>query len=389
VAPEFPPAGADPIAAAQQFARLPRADQEGAGQQNYLSVVLTMLVCQGRVLLLDQPETGLHPTQARQLGSWIAQNAARLGCQVFLATHSEALLGGLFEQNADVTILRLTRSGDSTTFTPIPPEIGNALVRSPVLAMQQAVDCLYCDGVIVVPQAEDCVVYETVARRFVGARGLRFLNAFGQRNLASLANLVRKAGIPVCVVADLESLQTEAGFAELVKAVTGDPPPPPWLATRERLAKHVEGLFDARELSAATHEVESFLDQMRKGGPGDTATPSPPPRAAARDKWLRLQREQLGSVPQELRVWVEELLDDLKHKGLFLSPKGGFQAWLPSDAPPGDREVAFAKAVQALHRGECPADLRAFVTEFVTFLRVLTQPRRPGRLRPGSDVGPT
>ena len=283
-AAEVPEPGDDPVVAVRRFAQLRRADEEGAGQQCWLAVALTLLLGQGRIILLDQPETGLHPHQAEQLGHWIARNAPRLGCQVFLATHSSALLRGLLQVPSEVTILRLTRNRDTTTFQAVPSDVGSALARFPMLAAQQALDYLFSDGVILVPSAEDRVIYEAVAERAVGAGNVRFLQAFGDRNLAALARTFRKAALPTCVVADLECLQSETGFSELVKAVTGNPAPAPWLATRERLARHVDGMLDAEQLSATAQEVESFLDQLKKGEP---AEPAAQPLGSATRRWTR------------------------------------------------------------------------------------------------------
>jgi hypothetical protein len=174
--------------------------------------------------------------------------------------------------------------------------------------------------------------------------------------------------------------QTESGFVDLITAVSGQEPAKPWLATRERLAKHVEGMFDERELSSSAHEVESFLEQFKKGETsGATASIS---QGDARQKWERLQRDELSSVPRELRVWVEEMLEELKQLGLFVSPKGGFAGWLPSDPPTADREVAFAKSLQQLHRGECPPDLKAFVTDVLAHVQARALPSRAARTRP-------
>jgi hypothetical protein len=381
LASAFPDAGEDAILAVRQYAALERADQQGAGVQGFLAVVLTMLLCQGRVILLDQPAAGLHPETARRLGLWIGQNAARLNCQVILNTHSASLLDGLLDSATDVTILRLTRSDDTTSVQAVPSDVCGLLSRHPLLAAQRALDCLFCEGVVLVPLADDRVVYETVAQRFVGqAAGIQFLQTYGGRHLGALAKVLRSAGIPACVVADLEVMHSDASFADLVTAVSGSPPPDAWQATRERLAKHVGGLLDERELSASTNEVESFLEQMKKGDAATDSAAVARGRTSPREKWARLQRGQLSGVPPELRVWVEELLDDLKHKGVFISPKGGFPGWLPTEA--ADRETAFAKAVQTLHRGECPADLRAFVAELLAHLRAVAAPRRAARTRP-------
>jgi hypothetical protein len=86
-------------------------------------------------------------------------------------------------------------------------------------------------------------------------------------NLAFAARRLREAQLPVGVVAGLSVVRDEAAFVELVRAMGQSEPPSPWLATRDRLASHVDGTLDERELSAAASEVESFLDKLKQGGP--------------------------------------------------------------------------------------------------------------------------
>lgn len=380
LASQFPQPSCDPIEAVRQFEGLPRADEQGDGCRNYLAIVLTFLLGQGRIVLLDQPELFLYPQQARQLGCWISDNAPRLGCQVFLATHSVQLLRGLLDGSADVTILRLTRTGNATAIRVVPAEIAAALARLPQLASQQALDCLFREGAVVAPEADDSLVYETAAARLLDIGSVRFLHAHGGKQLGPLARILRQASIPTCVVAGLDVLRTEAEFSELVQAVTGEPLPASFLATRERLAKYVEGLYDERALSASAHEVERFLEQFKRGTLPDAVRPrSAPPRDPAQ-QWSRLQRDQLADLPTELRVWVEELLEELKRKGIFLSPKGHSRVWFPA----ADQESWFAKAMQALQRGDCPPDLRAFVADILAHLRACAMPARAARARPGT-----
>ncbi|MFV1965825.1 MAG: AAA family ATPase [Pirellulaceae bacterium] len=383
VGSEFPELSDDPIEAVRQYAGLRRADQEGDGCRSYLAVILGMLLGQGRIILLDQPDAYLHPEQARCLGRWISQNAARLGCQVFVSTHGSALLNGLLEGETDMIILRLQRTATAISAHAVPADVSNALAHSPLLAYQNTIECLLRDGVIVVPETEDRVIYETVAKRILEAPNLSFVHTHGSRNLGVVTSILRRAGIPTCVVTQLDALRTEAGFCELVQAATGQDPPSPWLATRERLARHVEGMFNQRELSAGAHEVESFLEEFKTGNRKNGLGTQPTPLAVdSNSKWARLQRKHLSSLPHEVRVWVEELLDDLKQKGIFVSPKGGFQGWIPVDVAGNDKEIWLAKAVQSLHRGECPADLRAFVSDIVAHARALTLPTRAARARP-------
>jgi hypothetical protein len=368
VSPTIPPLTGNPVHDVHLYRALPRLDEQGDGWKSCAAVVLAFLTCPGRIVLIDQPEAHLHPRQAWQLGAWIAEQAPRLGAQVFVATRDTSFLSGLFSGATDVSIFRMSRVEQTTRVELIPPDVGKALALFPLFAAQNALRCLFDEGVVLAPEESDRVIYQTVAERFLRVRNVAFLHAHGARNLALIARLLRRAHLPTCVIAELDVFQGEQTLVELVKALSQADPPAPWLATRDRLISHVEGWFDEDELSSSASEVESFLDELKKGGASGTGIQTT--RAgqhSSASKWDRLRRERLGVFPPELRVWVEELLEDLKRIGLLVSPKGQLQGWM--DPGVDQRESWFNRAVQALDRGECPADLRGFVAEAAAFVR--------------------
>ena len=93
--------------------------------------------------------------------------------------------------------------------------------------------------------------------------------------------------------------------------------------------------------------------------------------------WHRLRQERLDWLPRELRIWVEELLEDLKRQGIFVSPKGKLEAWI--DTGTQDRRIWMNQAMQSLHEGKCPAELQAFVTDLLAHLNSASSPARSTR----------
>lgn len=374
----FPAETDDPIANVRQYEPLRMLHKEGDAYQSVAGILLTILVGQGRVVLLDHPESFLHPEQARRLGCWIAQHAADYACQVFLTTSSESFLDGLTEAHTVPTILRTSRRENTTQLHAVPPDPTKAIARFPLFSTQGALGALSCEGVVVAPEDRDRVIYQTVARRFSDAQNLRFLQAIGAKNLPFVAGAFRQAGVPVCVIAELDVFRTEKDFTELVKAVTGDAPPQSWLATRDRLANHVDGAFDDQALSRSAHEVESFLAKIEKADIPVNPDVAASSAATSARNWEKLRQERLEWLPREVRIWVEELIEDLKRKGIFVSPRGHLQAWLELDVK--DPTVWLNNAMQSLHVGRCPSELQAFVGDVVSYLRASAAPARPTRL---------
>lgn len=193
---------------------------------------------------------------------------------MFVSTRDVALLQGLAEGTPGLTVLRSERKEDITSFHSIPSDATRALARFPIFATQQSLRLLFCDGAVVTADSDDRMIYETVACRLPSANNIGFVHAAGARNVGLVTKVLRQCGLPTCSVVELETLQSEKELSDLIQAASGSPPPQPWLATRDRLAKHVEGWFDEEAISATANEVESFLDQIKGGTGPTTATPA-------------------------------------------------------------------------------------------------------------------
>ncbi len=178
---------------------------------------------------------------------------------------------------------------------------------------------------------------------------------------------------------ELDIFQDGDTFCELVEAVTGGPPPKPWLATRERLASHLEGWYDQEKLAKNTDQLESFLDQLKDGIDTEVAAKLQTERDERFTKWQHFKRERLGSLPQDLRIWVEELIDELKRQGIFVSTSGCLQQWLAGNASVSEQVNWFTNAIEMVDQGKCPADLRAFVADLVAFANASSVPRAARR----------
>lgn len=382
VSASFPPALADPIQNVRQYSQIRNLADEGDAYQSVAAVLMATLLGRGRVLLFDQPSAFLQPEQARRLGRWLARRAALLSCQIFVATRDADLLQGLFDGESNVTVLRVSRRENLTRLQAVPQEQANALANTPLLACQEGLRLLMRDGVIVTPNETSRIFYQTVTSRCTDAENVGFVQSIDARNMGFVTGTLRQCGLPVCAVTELESLASEQAFAELVAAATGSPAPQPWMATRERLARHVESWMDRQGSASRNADVESFLDQVKSGGTTGSEMNLISPANALRG-WEKVRRERLEWIPRELRAWVEEMLEDLKRKGVFVSPKGRLQNWIDVGGDGNDRGAWLTRALRSLEQGQCPAELRAFATEMVSFLKAAHTPARATR-RSGS-----
>ena len=364
LASEFPEADGDPVAKARQYEALERLDDQSDGFHEVASIVLGMLMSEGRMLLLDDPASHVSPAVATKLGKWIASHAERLHTQVIVATHNEAFLSGLVAGCNDVTLVPLVRQSTQTRVRSITPEAVGPLARSPFLADSEVVRCFFRQHVVVTQSDEDRAIYQMVAERLHNEATVAFVHAHGQSNVAPVTQLLKAADLPVASIVDMDIFANEQAFTELVTSVTGDPPLATWLSTRDKIAKSISS-SSKQAIREDAKDVEAFLGKIQKGQ-GDLAKESRLPARQPEAAWQAIRAQGLDALKEELRPWAEQLLDELQQKGIFVVPKGQLQGWIDFGGRQS-REDWFFNAVHEMEIEECPGDLQVFVSQAIDY----------------------
>lgn len=122
----YPPLGGDTVLALQTPTTAVRVDDLGDGVRSAILLALLVLGLQPSILLLEEPETHMHPAGLRSLTSFLTRLAGERGFQVIASTHSPDFihiatkLAGEHRVGLKVLFIERTEDGtlESRTFTP-------------------------------------------------------------------------------------------------------------------------------------------------------------------------------------------------------------------------------------------------------------------------------
>lgn len=90
----------------------------GTGLKHFLDVLVKTTLSGARIILLDEPELGLHPDLQRKFFSYLHELTIKKGVQIFIGTHSQVALN-----YADIiNFYRVTNSKGSRELLPVPEE---------------------------------------------------------------------------------------------------------------------------------------------------------------------------------------------------------------------------------------------------------------------------
>jgi hypothetical protein len=350
--------------------------EQGDGYQSFTGIVLAVLTFPDRPLLLDEPEAFLHPQQARVLGRWLAERSRTRNAQIVVATHSADFLWGVMSGNTGADVLRLRREGNDTRFVHVPGTTIKQLTLSPLLSSQPVLDSLFHQGVVICEGDPDRALYQAVAHKELAGEGgedVLFIHTNGKDAADMPVELLRTAGVPVCIIADIDVLNSRDTFAKIVRSLTGKEISAELEQRRSTIGALVESMPEDHFLSALMKAVEEWLKTPQL----DARTARRRLLGAAKSvssKWDGVKKKGVLYFDDAGQELVRRLLLELAGIGLFVVPCGELERWIDG-APKGKGWNRLA--LELIQNGACPPNLRDFVGDVVRYLSGSGKPMTP------------
>lgn len=334
---------------ADRLAALPLLEAQSDGIRAFSGLLLTLITVKHPVLMLDEPETFLHPPQARLLGEYLGR--LRGEGQLFIATHSLDILLGLLQQaTARVMVVRLSRRDERTTALTVDADAVRSLWRDPLLRFSRALDGLFHEGVVICEGDTDSQFYSAVSYHLAAETAtpaspqadsalpefsanpfdLMFAYAGGKQRIKMIARALSAVSVPVRCVVDFDILNDRTNLETLVRSLGFD-----YGDDLERLRTIVDAGIRGREALPKIGSIRRIAEDLLSR-PNDElidrrtvseieAALQPPAG------WAAAKKKGLAEVPPgEATVAAGQLLDELKSRGIYVVPTGAVESWVKS-----------------------------------------------------------
>lgn len=276
--------------------------EEGDGLRSFVSVLLSLMGRRKPVFLLDEPEAFLHPPYARRMGEILGKNFIENESlnNVFISTHSSFLLQGLISScSEELTIVRLNRDGDMRCAKVLSnKEILRLIDRSDFSA--EYLDALFSSEAVLVEGPRDAAVYRKLIAKFDANYSGLFVSVNGKAGFENTKKFYDSAGIKCKVIADFDLLDNSDIFKRLSNL---------FITNRDKRNK----------IREVRNSLESIYREL-EGCPG-----------GQRDKMPEIVKRHYKSqvyesLPDDLRVNVEEMLRLLAREGLVVLSSGELES---------------------------------------------------------------
>ena len=195
---------------------------QGDGIKSFTGVLLYLMLDHYCTYIIDEPESFLHPPQARIMGQIIGKTLTD-DQQAFIATHSEDIIKGLIESCSDrVKIVRITRVDDTNSFSILGNESISEMWNDPLLKYSNIMSSLFHKSVVLCESDSDCKMYSIIDNHIKQSDGkyseTLFIHCGGKHRMAKIATALRLLKVDVRLIPDIDVMNDENVFKAIVEA---------------------------------------------------------------------------------------------------------------------------------------------------------------------------
>jgi len=196
-----------------------QVDTQGDGIKSFTGILLYLMLDYYCTYLIDEPESFLHPPQAKIMGQIIGETL-KSNQQAFISTHSEEFIKGLLDVCEDrLKIVRITRSGDTNSFSILDNQKIKSVFGDPLLKYSNIMSSLFHKTVVLCESDSDCKFYSVIENHLKQTAGkyseTLFIHCGGKQRVARIASALRALNVDVRLILDIDVLNDE----NVIKAI--------------------------------------------------------------------------------------------------------------------------------------------------------------------------
>ena len=201
---------------AEILAGYKQVQNQGDGVKSFTGILLSLMLNYYCTYLIDEPESFLHPPQAKIMGQIIGTTLSDKQ-QAFISTHSEDVIKGLLEVCPDrLKIVRITRQDDTNDFSILDNEKVKEVFGDPLLKYSNIMSSLFHKTVVLCESDSDCKLYSVIDSHIKQEDGkyseTLFLHCGGKHRMARTAAGLLALNIDVRLIPDIDVMNNENTF---------------------------------------------------------------------------------------------------------------------------------------------------------------------------------
>jgi predicted ATPase len=334
-------------------------EDQGDGFRSFVGIILSILLSKDKIILIDEPEAFLHPTQVRVLGNWIGNYLSKTSNQIIITTHSSHLLGSVLN-NSEVKVLRLDREDNTTHFNQIASGTVNKISKNPLLSNFSILESLFYRGVILCEGDTDRIFYRSLINKVRdNNEEILFINTNGVGVMKKIIPLIKESNVPFKLILDFDLMLNNDELKSIVHLITDQSSE--IISDFKNLLRNIYGkseeelkmetLSKMKDLVSGpeTHELTIF--QLKK------AIES----ISKMSKYSDIKRNGINAFDSNNKELIDGLITKLNKVGIFVVPVGELESWM--NLGTSDKNEWIQAALSMDYEKDIPNNLKKFIKD--------------------------
>ncbi|MCC0075190.1 MAG: ATP-binding protein [Rhodobacter sp.] len=339
--------------------RNPPLHTQGDGIKSYAGILFEAIVAERDITLLDEPEAFLHPPQMRRLGETLANELSK---QLFVATHSSDILRGFLEATrGGVRILRLQRKSNFNSVSEASPDTIRELWSTPKLRYSNALEGIFHEQTIICEDDSDCRLFQAVDDHLVNSGeisniDIHFVPAGGKSGVAKIASVLRKIGVPIKAIFDIDLLSKKDDVEAVFCAFGGE-----WSNLETAWNSLYTAVTSGIKPKSPSEIKQDIVDIIQQSLSDDIPKGKITEAMKQSSSWGIVKKGGKAVIPNgDAQKYFQEVIESLSSVGIFVIEQGEAENFLREVGKHGPKFVN-----ELLEKfdigGEKLAELRQFI----------------------------
>ena len=325
----------DEITRQEAFAKIletyDQIQNQGDGIKSFTGILLYLMLDYYRIYLIDEPESFLHPPQARIMGQIIGKTLSAHQ-QAFISTHSEEIIKGLLDSCPErIKIVRITRDGNTNQFSILNNADFNKVWSDPLLKYSNIMASLFHKSVVLCESDSDCKMY-SIIESHIKAKQQKysetlFIHCGGKHRMSKIIQALRSLNVPVTTIVDIDVLNDEEIFKGIVEAYAVN-----YDSIKTDYNKIVSNLHSPKEKidrTTAKITINQVLDSSTSKNLSNKESEAIKEAVSTISKWKTLKSSGISALPPEDATRSFQRIDGLlKEHGVYIVPVGELECFI-------------------------------------------------------------
>lgn len=195
-------------------------DEQGDGLRSAVSILATLATNEKSIVLIDEPETFLHPPQAKMIGKSLVDVSK--GKQCFIATHNIDIIRGILESKSNrVKIIKLEREENNNYFYTLDSEDINKISSNKSLKYTNILNGLFYNQVVLCEDESDCRFYSAILQCVDSKiyQNTLFCGVGGKDQFKKIIPLLENIHIKYLIISDIDLINDKTRLKALINSI--------------------------------------------------------------------------------------------------------------------------------------------------------------------------